>query len=58
MQFNISSWSTSMVNNMISTIIDKDTTEQFTITTTDNNQARVSVTWYVEFVSNLSKQLN
>jgi hypothetical protein len=57
-QFNISSSSSSGVNNTISTIIDKDTTEQFTITTADRNLVRVSVTWYVEFVVDLSKQLN
>ena len=57
-QFNISSLSSSGVNNVISTIIDKDATEPFTITSTDNNLDSTSVTWYVEFVVDLSKQLN
>ena len=57
-QFNISSSSSSGVNNTVSTIIDKDVSEQFTITTADRNLARVSTTWYVEFVVDLSKQLN
>jgi hypothetical protein len=52
-QFNISSRSSSGINNVISTIIDKDKTERFTITSTDNNLARASVTWYVEFVVDL-----
>ena len=54
-QLNISSSSSSGVNNTISTIIDKDTTEKFTITATDKNLIRVSATWYVEFVADLSK---
>jgi hypothetical protein len=37
-QFNISSLSSSGVNNVISTIIDADTTERFTITSTDADQ--------------------
>ena len=57
-QFNISSLSSSGVNNVISTIIDAGTNERFTIRNTDTNLARASVTWYVEFVADLSKQLN
>ena len=57
-QFNIPSLSSSGVNNVISTIINKDATEPFTITSTDANLDRASVTWYVEFVVDLSKQLN
>ena len=57
-QFNISSSSTSGTNNTISTIIKKDTAKQFALTTTDNNLAKVSMTWYVEFVADLSKQIN
>jgi ribonuclease HI len=53
-QFNISSSSSYGVNN-ISTIIDKDATERFTITSTDANLARGSVTWYIEFIAELSK---
>jgi hypothetical protein len=54
-QFNISTPSSSGVNNVISTIIDKDATERFTITSTDANLARASVTWYIEFIAELSK---
>ncbi|KAL3859055.1 hypothetical protein ACJMK2_009291 [Sinanodonta woodiana] len=41
-QFNISTPSSSGVNNVISTIIDKDATERFTITSTDAHLARAS----------------
>ena len=52
-QFNISSLSSSGANNVISTIIDKDANKPFTITITDANLTRASVTWYMEFVAEL-----
>jgi len=58
LQFNISSSSSHGTINTISTIIDAGSIERFTITSTDNNLARVSVTWYVEFVADMSKLLN
>ena len=54
-QFNISSLSSFGVNNVISIIIDKDAIEPFTITSSDANLAKASVTWYVEFEADQSK---
>ena len=51
--FNISSLGFSGVN-VISTVIEKDATQPFTITSTDANLKNASVTWYVEFVADLS----
>ena len=53
-QINISSSSSYGVNNVISTIFDAGTPERFTITNTDANLDKVSITWYLEFVADMS----
>jgi hypothetical protein len=53
-QFNILSLGSSGTNNMISTLIDKDATVQFTITPTDPSIQNASLMWYVEFVAELN----
>jgi hypothetical protein len=52
-QFNISTGSSSGVNNVISTIIEAYADEPFTITSTDANLTKATMTWYLEFVAKL-----
>ena len=53
-QFNISSLGSTGTNNVISTVIEKDATVQFTITPIDTSIQNASLVWYVEFVAEMN----